>query len=96
MHAAEVGLGEEETPVHPARGLQEGVVVDHRPGHALSAVGGHDIEERAQRDRVRVLHEEGGLSVDEIALVTGADREAVKSRLRYALDKLRRGMGDLL
>jgi RNA polymerase sigma-70 factor (ECF subfamily) len=49
----------------------------------------------AQREAF-LLHEEGGLSLEEIAAVTGADREAVKSRLRYAMDKLRRGMGDLL
>jgi RNA polymerase sigma-70 factor (ECF subfamily) len=49
----------------------------------------------AQRE-VFLLHEEGGLSLEEIASVTGSDREAVKSRLRYAMDKLRRGMGDLL
>jgi RNA polymerase sigma-70 factor (ECF subfamily) len=49
----------------------------------------------AQREAF-LLHEEGGLSVDEIAAVTGADREAIKSRLRYALGKLRQGMGDLL
>jgi RNA polymerase sigma-70 factor (ECF subfamily) len=49
----------------------------------------------AQREAF-LLHEEGGLSLDEIAAVTGADREAIKSRLRYALSKLRQGMGDLL
>jgi RNA polymerase sigma-70 factor, ECF subfamily len=49
----------------------------------------------AQREAF-LLHEDGGLSVDEIAQVTGADREAIKSRLRYALSKLRQGMGDLL
>ena len=49
----------------------------------------------AQREAF-LLHEEGGLSVDEIAQALGADREAVKSRLRYALGKLRRGMEDLL
>ena len=32
----------------------------------------------------------------EIAAVTGSDREAIKSRLRYALGRLRRGMGDSL
>lgn len=47
----------------------------------------------AQREAF-LLHEEGGLSVDEIAQVTGSDREAIKSRLRYALAKLRRGMED--
>jgi RNA polymerase sigma-70 factor (ECF subfamily) len=49
----------------------------------------------AQREAF-LLHEEAGLSVDEIASVTGTDREAIKSRLRYALGKLRQGMGDLL
>jgi RNA polymerase sigma-70 factor, ECF subfamily len=49
----------------------------------------------AQR-QVFLLHEEGGLSLEEIAAVTGANREAVKSRLRYALAKLREGMKDYL
>ncbi|MGI9237954.1 MAG: RNA polymerase sigma factor [Woeseiaceae bacterium] len=41
-----------------------------------------------QRDAF-LLHEEAGLSVDEIATVTGANRETAKSRLRYAVKKLR-------
>ncbi|MCC7549354.1 MAG: RNA polymerase sigma factor [Burkholderiales bacterium] len=49
----------------------------------------------AQREAF-LLHEEGGLNVDEIAAVTGADREAVKSRLRYALARLRQGMEGVL
>ncbi len=49
----------------------------------------------AQREAF-LLHEEGGLSLEEIAAVTASDREAVKSRLRYAMDKLKRGMGELL
>jgi RNA polymerase sigma-70 factor (ECF subfamily) len=36
-----------------------------------------------------LLHEEGGLTLEEIADVTGVGRETVKSRLRYALVKLR-------
>jgi RNA polymerase sigma factor (sigma-70 family) len=36
-----------------------------------------------------LLHEEGGLTLEEIAVVTGVGRETVKSRLRYALAKLR-------
>jgi RNA polymerase sigma-70 factor, ECF subfamily len=43
-----------------------------------------------------LLHEEGGLSLEQIAEVTGVGRETVKSRLRYALDKLREGMKDYL
>lgn len=41
-----------------------------------------------QRD-VFLLHEEAGLSLDEIAAVTGSNRETTKSRLRYAVNKLR-------
>jgi len=39
-----------------------------------------------------VLQQEGGLSIEEIAETTGVTRETAKSRLRYALTKLRRGM----
>lgn len=41
-----------------------------------------------QRDAF-LLHEEAGLSVDEIGSVTGCNRETAKSRLRYANKKLR-------
>jgi len=40
-----------------------------------------------------LLHEDGGLSLDEIAVLTGAGRETVKSRLRYALGRLRLHLG---
>jgi len=39
-----------------------------------------------------LLHEEAGLTLEEIGEVTGAGRETVKSRLRYALTSLRDGM----
>ncbi len=41
-----------------------------------------------QRD-VFLLHEEAGLSLDEIASITDTNRETAKSRLRYAVKKLR-------
>jgi len=41
-----------------------------------------------QRD-VFLLHEEAGLNIDQIASVTGSNRETAKSRLRYAVGKLR-------
>ena len=44
-----------------------------------------------QRD-VFLLHEEAGLNLDAIAFVTGAPRETVKSRLRYAVKKLKNAM----
>ena len=47
----------------------------------------------AQREAF-LLHEEGGLSVAEIAAITGTNEEAAKSRLRYAMNKLREAIGD--
>ena len=41
-----------------------------------------------------LLQQEGGLSVEEIAGATGVTRETAKSRLRYALAKLRQGMSE--
>jgi RNA polymerase sigma-70 factor (ECF subfamily) len=48
----------------------------------------------AQREAF-VLQQEGGLSVEEIAAATGVNRETAKSRLRYALAKLRAALADL-
>lgn len=39
-----------------------------------------------------VLREEGGFSLEEIAAITGVNPETAKSRLRYAVNKLRAGM----
>ena len=41
-----------------------------------------------------VLREEGGFSIDEIAEITGVNNETAKSRLRYAVNKLRAGLQD--
>ena len=47
----------------------------------------------AQREAL-IMHREAGLTIRDIARVTGATEEGVKSRLRYAMAKLRRGMRD--
>jgi RNA polymerase sigma-70 factor, ECF subfamily len=47
----------------------------------------------AQREAF-LLHEEAGMSVSEIAQATGTGEEAAKSRLRYALSKLKEAMAD--
>lgn len=49
---------------------------------------------REQRDAF-LLHEEGGMSLEEIAEVNGVGRETIKSRLRYALAKLREALADV-
>ncbi len=62
------------------------IVWDAQRADALShAVDGLPIHQR----EAFLLRAEAGLDVQEIAVVTGADPEAVKSRLRYAMNKLR-------
>ena len=48
----------------------------------------------AQRDAF-LLHQEGGLELSEIAALTGTGVETIKSRIRYALAKLRTELQDL-
>jgi RNA polymerase sigma-70 factor, ECF subfamily len=48
----------------------------------------------AQREAF-LLHQEGGLELAEIAALTGTGVETVKSRIRYALGKLRAELGDI-
>ena len=46
-----------------------------------------------QRDTF-LLHEEAGLTIEQIAAVTGCTRETAKSRLRYANNKLREAIAE--
>ncbi len=39
-----------------------------------------------------LLREEAGMSIEEIAMTTGVEHETAKSRLRYAINRLRRGL----
>lgn len=57
-------------------------------------LGALDALPREQREAF-VLQQEADMSVEEIAAVTGVNRETAKSRLRYALAKLRRDLQDL-
>jgi len=47
----------------------------------------------AQREAF-LLHEEGGLTIEEVAQVTGVGAETAKSRVRYALAKLRAALAN--
>ena len=49
----------------------------------------------AQREAF-VLQQEAGMSVEDIAETTGVTRETAKSRLRYAMNKLRTGLAEWL
>lgn len=50
----------------------------------------------ALQRQVFLLKEEAGLKLEEIAKAIESNKEAVKSRMRYAIDKLRHCMGELL
>ena len=47
----------------------------------------------AEQREAFLLHEEAGLTLEEIAAVVGTGRETVKSRLRYAARRLREALG---
>lgn len=83
----------EELPDPPARtGEQpEQKAVIREQGERL--VAALEAMPLAQREAF-LLHEEAGLSVPEIAAITGTDMEAAKSRLRYAVAKLREALKD--
>jgi RNA polymerase sigma-70 factor (ECF subfamily) len=81
--------GPVEEPAAPAGAQPEHSVESRAQAAQLLALLGQLPE--AQREAF-VLQQEGGLSVEEIAEATGVSRETAKSRLRYALAKLREGM----
>ena len=56
-------------------------------------MGPHALLPPLQREAF-LLHEEAGLSVTEIAAATGTQEEAAKSRLRYAMAKLKAAIDD--
>ena len=72
----------------PARAA-ESKAIAVRIGSALAALPA------AQRE-VFLMAEAGGMTLDEIAAATASGRETVKSRLRYAMGKLRNSLEDLL
>lgn len=49
-----------------------------------------------QQKEVFILKEEAGLSLEQIASITGVSMETAKSRLRYAVAKLKQGLQEFL
>jgi RNA polymerase sigma-70 factor (ECF subfamily) len=88
--------------LRPTDPLQADVLADQQAGPA------QDIIDCEERDRLRsaiialpeeqknalLLKLETGLEMEDIARVTGVSRETVKSRLRYAVNKLRQGLAE--
>ncbi len=86
LDADAVAEPEESPDVAP-----EGILPEHQRAQQLLA--GIARLPFAQRD-VMLLRLEAGLGMGEIVAVTGDDPEAVKSRLRYAVQKLRQEVQD--
>lgn len=89
-----VTLDDEDDPIDPPAGPS---AEPHRRAEAREKVG-RLLEAlaalpAAQREAF-LLHEESGLSIAEIATVTGTGEETAKSRLRYAMNKLREVIDD--
>jgi RNA polymerase sigma-70 factor (ECF subfamily) len=86
-------------PIEP----DDAVIADPRARGPESLAAGAAAAERlrlaladlpeAQREAF-LLHEEAGLTIDEVANVTGVGAETAKSRVRYALAKLRAALAD--
>jgi RNA polymerase sigma-70 factor (ECF subfamily) len=86
----ETGLAEAQ----PAAAYEQPERMLQRKQEARDLLRLLDALPAAQREAF-VLQQEGELSVEEIAAATGVNRETAKSRLRYALAKLRMELGKL-
>ena len=76
-----------EPDTQPDPGEQPDLAVERSLAKERLAAALRDLPDE-QRD-VFLLHEEAGLSLDQIASITDSNRETTKSRLRYAVRKLR-------
>ena len=87
------GIAEEAEAVAQSAAAQPERLVERR---AVAAAIVRQIEAlpAAQRETF-LLSEEGEMTLEQIAAATGVNRETAKSRLRYALNKLRAGLKDL-
>ena len=90
-----VSLDDEESGIPepaagPAAEPQRNVEARQTLERLANAIGALPL---AQREAF-LLHQEGGLTAAQIAAATGSNEEAAKSRLRYAMSKLREAIGD--
>jgi RNA polymerase sigma-70 factor (ECF subfamily) len=84
----EGGEGVAELPDERERPQDETLDAKRQAGRLMELIAGLP---EAQREAF-LLQQEGGMSVEEIAQATGVTRETAKSRLRYAMARLRQGM----
>jgi RNA polymerase sigma-70 factor (ECF subfamily) len=86
--------------VKPSTAVETDELADKNPGPAGGAIDGEQkdllragiIALPPEQRTTLLLKLESGLKMEEIASVTGVSRETVKSRLRYAVNKLKRSL----
>lgn len=84
----------DEAAALPAPATNQPEVLLERKALAQELVKHIEALPAAQRETF-LLSEEGDMTLEEIAAATGVNRETAKSRLRYALNKLRAGLKEL-
>jgi RNA polymerase sigma-70 factor (ECF subfamily) len=80
----------QETAADPSWEPHETAVAEQTRTRLVDAIAALPLVQR----EAFLLHAEGGLTVAEIAVAMGSNEEAAKSRLRYAMNKLREAVGE--
>jgi RNA polymerase sigma-70 factor, ECF subfamily len=94
--AALVSFDDDDTALEVPAGREgEPPVAHERKAQAAHVLQALEALPAAQREAF-VLQHEAGLTLEEIAEATGVGRETVKSRLRYAIAKLREELKEWL
>ena len=86
--------------LQPVDSVEPDTLTDNQPDPAQGVITGEQNEQLkagiislpADQRNTLLLKLETGLKMEEIATVTGVSRETVKSRLRYAVNKLKRSL----
>jgi RNA polymerase sigma-70 factor (ECF subfamily) len=86
------GLPVEDAPIAEEQEPEQQMQIRSQIARFVSVLGALP---EVQREAF-LLREEAGMSVDEIAEATGVERETAKSRVRYAIQRLRRGLSENL
>ena len=83
-------LGEEVADAHPRASTERGAVSNEIQAKVVAAVEALPLEQR----EVFLLRQIGDLPFLEIAQITNAPENTVKSRMRYALERLQEALTD--
>ena len=80
----------DETPARKQDQPEKKVEIEYQKEYLLRLVDNLPADQK----QVFLLREEAGMSIKEIAETSGVKPETAKSRLRYAVNKLREGLND--